>query len=273
MNIHHASTQSPKISVILVDGSYRPHFEVISSLQHQTMSSDDYEVLWVEYYDQVKPELQEKIKGYPHFHIFTLNQGGIYHSSLCFNFGITHARGEVLVIADADVLVEENFLESVWLEHQTNERLVMYIFRMDEPRRLAPFCFAMDYLKSTCVLTNPSNFGGCLTVRKKWLLAINGYEQFEIFRTGGDHANGFDIATRFKNLGLHIMWHPYLRLYHPWHPHKPDSSTAYPPQHKLIENRARNLEVLAYRGINPALDREIPAHLQALLDDVLARPQ
>jgi hypothetical protein len=259
MNSH--NTHNPKITVLLVDGSYRPHFAVIDSLKHQSLAADDFEVLWIEYYDKVKQELTDKMKERQNFSAIALKETGVYHSSYCFNYGVTNARGELLVIADADVLFEDNFLETVWEEHQTNERLVMYIFRLDEPKRLTPFCFQLEELKKNCILGNPYNYGGCLTVRKKWLLEINGYEQSDIFRTGGDHANGLDIYTRFKNTGMHIMWHPQLRLYHPWHPHKPGFLTAYESQKKFIDHRARSLDILPYKGIDPARDREIPREL------------
>jgi hypothetical protein len=103
-------------------------------------------------------------------------------------------------------------------------------------------------------------------VRKKWLLEINGYEQDDVFRSGGDHANGLDVYTRFKNLGMHIMWHPRLKMYHPWHTHKPGSQNAYAPQKILISYRAKNLDILPYKGIDPVLDRDIPEQLQAQLD-------
>lgn len=261
-------SQNPKISVLLVDGSYRPHFAVIDSLKRQTLPADDFEVLWCEYYNNVKQELTDKMKDRKNYRVITLNENGIYHSSYCFNRGIMDARGELLVIPDADVIIEENFLETIWNEHQANERLVMYILRMDEPKRQenSPFCLDLESLREKCELVNPSNYGGCLTVRKKWLLEINGYEQDDVFRSGGDHANGLDVYTRFKNLGMHIMWHPGLKMYHPWHTHKPGSQNAYAPQKVLISHRAKKLDILPYKGIDPALDRDIPEQLQAQLD-------
>lgn len=260
-------SQNPKISVLLVDGSYRPHFAVIDSLKRQTFAADDFEVLWVEYYDEVKQELIDKMKNRKNFQVITLNENRIYHSSYCFNRGIMAAQGELLVIPDADVVIEESFLETIWSEHQTNERLVMYIFRMDEPKRQEnlPFSLDLESLRGKCKLVNPSNYGGCLTVRKKWFLKINGYEQDEVFRTGGDHANGLDVYTRFKNLGMHIMWHPELRLYHPWHPHSPGHINAYRPQVVFANHRAKNLDILTYKGIDPLLDRELPPLLHEQL--------
>jgi len=261
-------SQNPKISILLVDGSYRPHFAVIDSLKRQTFAADDFEVLWIEYYDKLKQELIDKMKDRNNFQVITLNENGIYHSSYCFNRGITASRGELLVIPDADVLAGENFLETVWNEHQTNERLVMYVYRMDEPKQPGnpPFCLDLDSLKKKCELVNPSNYGGCLTVRKKWMLKINGYERHEVFRTGGDHSNGLDVYTRFKNLGMHVMWHPELRLYHPWHPQNPRRINVYRPQVAFVNHRAKNLDILPYKGIDPSLDREIPLSLHEQLE-------
>lgn len=261
-------TNNIKISVIMVDGLYRPHFAVIDSLKRQSLNKNDYEVLWVEYYDKVNPELIKKTENEQNFKIITLNKNGTYHSSYCFNHGINSASGELLVIPDADVLFDEYFLEKIRDEHQKNEQLVMYIFRLDEPAKPENSSFNLDLnnLKMNCELTNPSNYGGCLTVRKKWLLEINGYELDDVFRTGGDHANGLDVYTRFKNSGKHIMWNPNLRIYHPWHPHQSGRQQAYSIQKILIDHRAKSLDVLPYNGINPSLNREIPKSLQTKLD-------
>ena len=246
----------------MVDGGYRPHFGAVDSMMKQDFPDGDFEFLWVEYYDKVKPELQEKAKKKPNFKIITLNKSGIYHSSECFNKGIKSAIGEVIVIPDGDVVFDKNFLREIWNEHKRNENLVMYLYRYDEPQHAhTSMNIDLDYLSRICILTNPSNYGGCLTVRKKWLLKINGYEEYEIFRTGGDHANGLDIYTRFKNLGLHIMWHPDLKIYHPWHEHKAGVANAYKPQHVFIQYRASQREVSAFKGLDSKRNREVPGEL------------
>ena len=166
-----------------------------------------------------------------------------------------------MVIPDADVVIGQDFLETIWQEHQKNEKLVMYIYRYDEPRKDLDKRLSYTELEKICVLTNPVNYGGCLTVKKKWLLAINGYEQLEIFKSGA-HANGRDIATRFKNLGLHIMWHPDLKIYHPWHPHKIGIIDPYRLQRIIITHRALYREIYPYQGIDPSLNRKFPEILE-----------
>jgi len=241
----------------MVDGGYRPHFGAIDSMKDQDFPAEDFELIWVEYYEKIKPELENKIKEKANFKKVTLNKSGTYHSSECFNKGIENSIGELIVIPDGDVIFDKNFLSDIWNEHKKNEKLVMYVFRYDEPKEeFSSLKTDLEYLSGVCVLNNPSNYGGCLTVKKKWLLRINGYEEHEVFRTGGDHANGLDIYTRFKNLGLHIMWHPTLKIYHPWHEHQPGRKERYNPQQIFIHQRAINREVLAYKGIDSNLMRD-----------------
>jgi hypothetical protein len=62
-----------------------------------------------------------------------------------------------------------------------NENLVVYPYRYDEEETNKLNNVTFQELESKCVLRNPLNYGGCLSVRKKWLLKINGYEQHDFF--------------------------------------------------------------------------------------------
>ncbi|UCG17705.1 MAG: glycosyltransferase [Phycisphaerales bacterium] len=260
-----SSGDSLKISIVMVDGAFREQFHTVDFLARQTIPADQYELLWIEYYDTVKAALEEKIRRQPGFRIVTLGRQGTYHSSYCFNAGIEAARGELLVILDADVVVEDDFLETVLREHRANPRLVMYVSRYDEPEDQHLPDTHRDRLRNVCLLKNPTNYGGCLTVRKKWLMKINGYEQHPVFGTGF-HANGLDVYTRLKNLGLHVMWHPELKLYHPWHESTVTKADSYKLQQLVIRHRALSKEVLAFQGIDSSRDHEIPATLAARLE-------
>jgi len=256
----------PKISVVMVDGSFRQKFHTIDFFARQSLPADDYEVLWVEYYDKLQAELSEKIRLYTNCRTITLNRDDEYHSSFCFNAGIRESRGELLVIPDADVVVDERFLEMIWNDHCLNEKLVMYVYRWDEDANTASREPELHHLRTVCSLKNAANYGGCLTVRKKWLLDINGYEQHPIFGSGF-HANGLDIYTRLKNLGLHVMWHPTLKMYHPWHPMTRTESKSYDLQQLVIQHRALTLEAMAHEGLDPERNRPMPPDLAARIAD------
>lgn len=252
--------KKPKISVILVDGSFREQFYTIDSLGSQTLARKNYEIIWVEYYNRIEPQLRAKIEQVPNARLLTLNREGIYHSSYCFNAGIQASRADVIFIPDADVIVENTFLERAYLDHQENHKLVMYFFRKEEPLADHSGDLSMEHLKKVCRLSNPQNYGGCLSVRKKWLFQINGYEQHPLF-SSGFHANGLDIYTRLKNLGLHVRWHPDLMLYHPWHPFNKAGWPMHQIQKVVIGYKAVNLITSAFVGMDPSLTSEFPENL------------
>lgn len=249
-----------KISVIMIDGGFRENVYGAKYFSEQDLAENEYEIIWVDYYD--KPH--KNIKKYPKVNVIALNKTDEYHSSYCFNAAIAASKGELVVIPDADVVVEKNFLERVWEDHQANDSLVMYCYRYDEPRKEHLLQLDIEHLRKECVLTNPSNYGGCLTVRKKWLLEINGYEQHPIFRSGF-HANGLDVYTRLKNLGLHIKWHPTIKLFHPWHSFTLEHHSNYKRQHDIIRYRSLNFATLPFCGLDPNKNFDMPADLSSQL--------
>ena len=244
-----------KTSVVMVNGGYRERFHSIDALSDQTLPDEQYELIWVEYFRNVNPELANKQR----VDIVVLGNDPAkeYHSSYCFNEGIRRSKGEVIVIPDADVMVERTFLESVIAEREHCDRLALCFNRMNEPKtgHVDPAIYTMDHLRRVCLHTVPGNFGGCLTVRKKWLLEINGYEQDPIFGSA-EHANGYDVNVRLKNLGVHVMWHPTEFLYHPWHPTPTGGGDRYPPQISITRQRERNLSYLANYGLDSSKDKD-----------------
>lgn len=249
-----------KISVIMVDGGFRENIFGAEYFSKQDFPEDEYEVIWVDYYD--KPH--QDLKKFPNVKIITLNKSAEYHSSYCFNHGINEARGCILIIPDADQIVKPDFLSNVWQLHEQYEKLVIYGYRYNEPEKGILRSYDFEELEGKCILTNPNNYGGCLTVRKKWLLEINGYEQHEIFGSGF-HANGYDLYTRFKNFGLAIQWEPTLKLYHPWHVFTLYRANSYRKQEQLIEWRKRNLQYLAFNGLDSSKNDKFTQALEIIL--------
>ena len=109
-----------------------------------------------------------------------------------------------------------------------------------------------------------------MSVRKKWIVEINGWEQHPAF---GSHINahGTDMYTRFKNLGLAVKWHPQIRLYHPWHPLTDVGSFAYVVQSAFSNYRAKKLVTVAYDGLDPARTIPLPVDLEAELKPLMRR--
>jgi hypothetical protein len=253
-----------KVSIVMIDGGFRENTFGVEYFSKQRFPEDEYEIIWVDYYDRVNP----RVAANPKVTVMTLNKSGIYHSSYCFNRGIREARGELIVIPDADQIVPWDFISRVWDLHREYDELVAYGYRHDEAERGALQSFDFDELERKCVLKNPVNYGGCLTVRKKWLVKVNGYEQHPLFRTG-NHANGLDMYTRFKNLGLAIRWEPTLKLYHPWHSFTLMGTEEHEAQKRIITWRSKNLQWQAFRGLDPARDIAIPEEARVILNTEL----
>ncbi|SDG39274.1 glycosyltransferase [Roseospirillum parvum] len=256
----------PLVTIIMIDGRFRERFDTIDNVAALDYPTDRYEALWIDYFE-VAGEAARRAAPHPHVEAISLGHQGVYHSSYCFNAGIARARGEILVILDADVMVEADFLRQVVASHAACPDLAMYIRRLDQPQnRYVPGSESdLDLLRRTCALVDPSNFGGCLTVRKRWMEALNGYEQHFIFGTGF-HANGRDVNVRLKNLGLCVKWHPELVLYHAWHPLTLTPNPIHDIQKKLIRWRELHLNTRAFVGLArqttplpPALEAEILA--------------
>ena len=255
-----ASHKRPKISVVMVDGSFRERYDSIDFMARQDIPAEDYELIWVEYFDRIHPDLQQRIdKANLHhrFRAIALGKEGAYHSSYCFNRGIAEARGELVVIPDADVIAEPDFLRSVWDDHTASDRLVTYYHRHNEPEDERAKDVSLDHLRSVCELTNPSNHGACLAIRRKWLIEINGYEQSPIFATGF-HANDKDVYARLCSLGLMVRWNPDVRLFHPWHAMTGEVTPHYRPQLDVISWRGRTLATLPFQGLDPSRDTTPP---------------
>ena len=250
-------THNPKISVVMVDGSFRERYESIEFMAAQSLGPEEFELIWVEYYDTIHPDLQRRIDARPGFKAIALGKSGEYHSSYCFNRGITEARGELIVIPDADVIAEPDFLATVWQDHQQSDELVCYYHRHNEPKEKHRNTICLDHLRDVCELTNPSNHGACLSVRRKWLTRINGYEQSPIFATGF-HANDKDVYARLCSLGLMVRWNPGVKLFHPWHDMTGEVTPHYTPQLDVISWRGRTLSTLPFQGMDASRNTTPP---------------
>jgi hypothetical protein len=251
--------KAPFISVILADAGFRENTHVLHSLRNQSWPANRYELIWVEYHDRVPLSLNE-IRD---LRIITLNRTDTpYHMSVCFNAGIRESRGDIVVIMDADVVTGPDLLASIGEAHCRCRELVMYVRRWDEPESAHTGDIDLDHLAKVCQLVNPMNFGGCISVRREWLLEVDGYEEDPVF--SGLSANAMDLYTRLNNLGLHIRWHPRERIYHPWHPGTRYPSPGYRRQHRVIRHRARSLAVLPVQG----LDRSLPRPYGTVYDEV-----
>ena len=116
------SCQSPLVSFILLDWSCRESFHIFDYLSKQSIPRDEYEVIWIEYYDRCSPEIQtkiekaEKVGEHPpvdKWIVMEMPQTTYYHKHLMYNMGIVSSRGKIVTLCDSDVLLRQSFVESI----------------------------------------------------------------------------------------------------------------------------------------------------------------
>lgn len=257
----------PLVSVLLIDGGFRESFHGPESFERQGFPRELFELVWVEHGARIDPRLEAIVARNPNFHAIALDRRAPYHAGYCRNEGLRRCRGELIVYADGDVAVEEDFLQSVWDEHRRADDLAMFLYRWDEPRHLHRAGFDLQHLREVGRIDNPTNYGACLSVRRKWLVEINGWEQHPVF--GSEiNAHGTDVHARLRNLGLSVKWHPGIRLYHPWHPQSRTSDDPYRLQAAFTAWRLRHRSTTAFDGLDPARNTPVPPDLAAEIESL-----
>lgn len=249
------------ISVITWDAGFRESYHTVDFFSRQTLDKNKFEFIWAEYYSAIRPELNEKIKAMGNGKVFCFGGEGKWHLGRCLNAAIRESKGDLIVIPDGDVVVEEGFLEEVARYHEKYKDLVLYFRRWDEPKPDAMTKnIDLSRLINNCRLLCSTNYGGCLTLSKKAFIHVNGYEEHHLFSEAG--ANGMELYTRLKNAGFPIMWHPTYKIYHPWHEGTLPKDTEYKQkmdmQNWLISKRDLNI---AYFADSNAIDLNLQAHV------------
>lgn len=240
--------QKIKISVIIWDASFREYFHTVDAFGNQRFSQNQYEIIWVDYYNNENSALLEKIRKYPNAKLINLNHGRQeqWHLGKCVNAGIRASHGDLLVVPDGDVVVPSHLLSIIEKEHKQCEDLVVYFRRWDEPadKHDPVKSYDIGHLKKVCTLTNPTNYGGLISARKKTFKKVNNYEMHDVF--SGPGANGYELYLRMRNCGLPIKWHR-EKIFHPHHTSTGESGTDRQALEKLA---VQHPWIHPYAGIN-----------------------
>jgi hypothetical protein len=237
----------PLISVITWDAGFRESYHTVDFFSRQTLAKDKFEFIWADYYSTIKPELAEKIEAMGNGKTFCYGGEEEWHLGQCLNAAVRESRADLIVIPDGDIVVEENFLSEILRCYENKcQELVIYFRRWDELKPAEDRNnedVTLPMLRETCKLNNPTNYGGCLVISKSCFDYVQGYEEHGIFSQAG--ANGMELYVRLKNAGLHIMWHPTHKIYHPWHmgsyPNDSEYSRKVNLQNWLIRQRDLNV--------------------------------
>lgn len=234
---------APKVSIVLLDWSCRESFHILDYLSKQTVSRDQYEVVWIEYYDRQPTEINAKLKQYASesqpppvdkWLILNVPRNVYYHKHLMYNVGILFSRGNIVAICDSDAIVKESFVEAIVGSFEQDPNIVLHLDQArNNDKRFYPFNYptvdeivgegAINWhdgkttgLWDTEDILHTRNYGACMAAQRKALISIGGADEHIDYL--GHICGPYEMTFRLVNSGKREVWHPTEFLYHVWHP-------------------------------------------------------
>ncbi len=242
--VHHRPLATrPRLSVLLIDWSCRESLHTIDYLNEQTAPRDQYEIIWVEYYAEHRPELRTQIDAarargqrppVDTYAILGMPRSAYYHKHLLYNAGLLLARGDIVCICDSDAIVRPTFVASVLRQFEHDPNIVLHLDEVrNHDRRFYPFARPAhaDIVGPGCANwlngrplglsdridpLHTRNYGACMCARRADLIAIGGADMHMDYL--GHICGPYEMTFRLANAGRREIWHPDEWLYHVWHP-------------------------------------------------------
>ena len=241
--IHKSSVASPKVSIIFIDWSCRESLHSLDYLADQTVSRDEYEIIFVEYYSRRTGEVSRRLEnaragGRPdpvdQWIIMGMPDDLYYHKHLMYNVGIAASRGEIVMIGDSDAMFRPTFIQSMLETFDLNGDVVLHYDEVrNTNRKYYPFNYpsfeevigegVRNWRDGTTTglldLDDPIhllNFGAAFCARRKDLIKIGGADEHTDYV--GYVCGPYELTFRLENFGRVMIWHGSEFLYHTWHP-------------------------------------------------------
>jgi hypothetical protein len=244
---HHPKPRA-KVSIVLLDWNVRESFHSVHYLNQQTVPRDDYELIWVEFYDRQPEALQRlldeaKAPALDKWLVLGYPEDVYYHKHRMYNAGMVLAEGEICVFCDSDAMFEPTFVESIINAFAETPDAVIHV---DEVRnynkRFYPFNYPAlrEVLGKDCVnwtgttttglddspdMLHAANYGACMAARRSDLIRIGGADEHIDYL--GYICGPYEMTFRLTNFGRHERWLRHEYLYHVWHPNTSGCNVEY----------------------------------------------
>lgn len=227
-----------KASIILTDWSVRESLHAIRFLNRQTIDRNNYEIIWVEYYNKRPMEIKEEVRQRNIDKWIIMGQQGEFHKHKMWNEGVLESDSEIIVIPDSDALFSPTFLETIvriFDEHE-NENIILNLgqLRIDN-KGLYPYPFRdlvweniiriivsapfeicnWDYERN-CIV-DKGGYGSCFCARRDSIIKAQGFDEDAQF-SGLATSGAFELGWRLVNKGYKDLWDSRDYLIHLWHP-------------------------------------------------------
>jgi hypothetical protein len=276
---------APRVSFVLLDWSCRESFHVFPYLNAQTAPRDQYEIIWIEYFNRVPPEMESGLQaslqaGKPpmldQWIVLEVPADVYYHKHLMYNVGILASRGEIVVLCDSDVMLRPTFVESIIeaFVPPAPEDGPGIVLHLDEVRsinrKFYPFnnpsveelleggCFNWLNGKTKGLWDEQDplhtrNYGACMAARREDLIRIGGADEHIDYL--GHICGPYEMTFRLMNAGHKEIWHQSEFLYHTWHPGT-DGANNYMGPHDGRNLSSTALKALYQNRIFPLTENE-----------------
>ena len=275
--VMHRPKPGCKLSIILLDWSVRESFHSLHYLNQQTASRDEYELIWLEFYDRKPLKLQEMVfrQGKEHplldqWVVAGYDADTIFNKHRLYNIGVLMSQGRFCVICDSDAIFTPNFVTKVLEGFSQTPRAVVHLdeIRNADPR-FHPFAYpSIDEivgpgcinwtgtmscgLAATEDVIHSANYGACMAAAREDLLAIGGADEHLDYL--GYICGPYDLTFRLVNHGLTERWLRDEYLYHVWHPNESGINTDYQGPNDGRGMSLRSLEAKATGRVEPFLE-------------------
>jgi tetratricopeptide (TPR) repeat protein len=243
LNFKKDSCAIPKVSIVLIDWSCRESPHILDYLQKQTIPREEYEIIWVEYYNRKFIKIESMLDECKNSNkppvidkwiILDMHDNIYYHKHLMYNIGIIASKGEIVTICDSDAIVTPTFVESIIDAFEKDRNIVLYI---DEVRNFNKKFYPFNYPsvqklisegavnfkngKTTGLLDaddplHTRNYGACVCAFRQDIIDIGGADEHVDYL--GYICGPYELAFRLVNAGKKEVWHQEELLYHAWHP-------------------------------------------------------
>ncbi len=207
----------PLVTVLLLDWSVRERFHALDWLEKQNVDRDLYELMWVEIYDRVVPEVIEKVDTY-----ITCGMKGLYNKHIGYNVGLLHAQGKVLNICDSDAVFPPDFIESIIKSfnlHNSDEpeSIILMHYEWRTGSFYPDGMSNLEDLKKYKWLDLWANVGACASIKRHDAIRFGGFDEHPSYR--GYMCGVYDLVWRMVNAGIPEIWHSdEVALWHFAHP-------------------------------------------------------
>lgn len=238
-----SQTENPILSFILLDWSCRESFHALQYLNNQNVLREQYEIILVEYYNRVAPQIQNGLEECSNNNrpplidqwiVMGMPENVYYHKHLMYNVGILASRGKIICICDSDAVFPPNFVETVLHIFATNRDVVLHFDEIcNDSKRFYPFNYPSieEIIGEGCVnwvngkssgilakedIIHKRNYGACMCALKKDIIDIGGADEHIDYL--GHICGPYDMTFRLINAGKREIWHEGVYIYHVWHP-------------------------------------------------------